>query len=336
MPIALGDSHRGFRVLGTTQAYFDHYRYGDKRALNLAEGNEFAATHEAVLGAEVAAKLGYRLGDSIVIAHGTGNHDIMVHDDQPFRVVGILARTATPVDRTIHVSLESLEAIHAEWQSGVRIAKPKGHDHNHDAHDQGAHDHDSPEQAPQDLKPKTLSAILVGLHNKSAALTVQRQINNYRGAPLLAILPGLTLIQLWSMLSVAESALLLVAALVVVAGLLGMCTALLTTLNERRREMAILRALGARPWQIAALLLIESTAITIAGILVGTLLMLLLVAIASPWVAATYGLYIDPLAFKLRELGLLAAILSGGVAVGGIPAWLAYRRSLADGLTIRT
>jgi len=328
VPLALGDSHRGFRVLGTTTDYFEHFRYADKRALTLATGARFAALHEAVLGADVATKLGYRVGDPLVIAHGTGNHDIMVHDDQPFRIVGILARTGTPVDRTIHVSLDSLEAIHAEWKSGVRI--PQRAPHSHDAH--AARD----EPGAQLAKPETITAILVGLHNKTAALTVQRQINNYQGEALLAILPGLTLIQLWSMLGVAESALLLVAVLVVVAGLLGMCTALVTTLNERRREMAILRALGARPWQIGALLFIESAAITLAGMLVGTLFMLLVLAIAAPWLAANYGLYIDPLAFKLRELGLLLAILFGGVVVGGIPAWLAYRRSLADGLTIRT
>ncbi len=340
VPIALGDSHRGFRVLGTTAAYFEHFRYGNKRALALDQGVAFAALHEAVLGAEVAERLGYRVGDAIVIAHGTGNRDIMVHDDQPFRVVGILERTGTPVDRTLHVSLQSLEAIHADWQHGVRIpqrrstkAEASAHGHRHDdAHaDPGQDAHVGPATAV----PQTVTAIFVGLNNRAAAFALQRQINTYAEEPLLAIMPAMTLAQLWTLVGVAESALLLVAVAVVVAGLLGMTTALMTTLNERRREMAILRALGARPWQVAALLLIESGSIALAGCLLGTLVVLALLILLAPWLSAQFGLLLHPLAFTLRELVLLLAILAGGLVAGLLPAVLAWRRSLADGLTIR-
>jgi putative ABC transport system permease protein len=345
VPIALGDSHRGFRVLGTTPAYFEHFRYGNKRALVLDQGVAFADLHEAVLGAEVADRLGYRVGDAIVIAHGTGNRDIMTHDDQPFRVVGILARSGTPVDRTLHVSLQSLEAIHADWQHGVRIpqrrspaAEASAHEHEHeheheDAHGDGGRDvHAAPAKA---ALPQTVTAIFVGLKNRAAAFTLQRQINSYTGEPLLAIMPAMTLAQLWSLVGVAESALMLVAVAVVVAGLLGMTTALVTTLNERRREMAILRALGARPWQVAALLLIESGSIALAGCLLGTLVVMALLALLAPWLSAQFGLLLHPLAFTLRELVLLLAILAGGLVAGLLPALLAWRRSLADGLTIR-
>lgn len=325
IPIALGDSHRGFRVLGTNGAYFEHFRYGDKQALQFTQGSAFAALHEAVLGAEVAAKLGYQVGDAIVVAHGGGNHDIMVHDDQPFRVVGILQRTGTPVDRTVHVSLQSLEAIHADWQHGVRIPR-RGPAADHDAHD---HDHDTANT------PQAITAIFVGLNNRAAAFTLQRQLNDYRGEPLLAIMPALTLTQLWSLVGVAESALVLISICVVIAGLLGMTTALVSTLNERRREMAILRALGARPWQIGALLLMESTAISLVGALAGVLIVCLALLLAAPWLAGQFGLYLHPLAFTQRELVLLLAVMAGGLIAGLIPAWLAYRRSLADGLSIR-
>ncbi len=122
VPLSLGDSHRGFRVLGTTAAYFQHYRYGRGQSLQLAEGREFADLFDAVLGAEVADRLGYRLGQSIVIAHGAGEVSFALHDDKPFRVVGILARTGTPVDQTVHVSLAGIEAIHADWQGGAPTA----------------------------------------------------------------------------------------------------------------------------------------------------------------------------------------------------------------------
>jgi putative ABC transport system permease protein len=334
IPISLGDSHRGFRVMGTNSAYFEHFRHGREQALSFADGAPFSALHEAVIGSTVAAKLGYRVGDSIVVAHGGGNHDIMVHDDQPFRVVGILAATGTPVDRTVHVSLESLEAIHADWQHGVRMprrgpGRGQDDDHGHDA------DHD-PDQGHEQHKPESITAIFVGLNNRSAAFALQRQLNNYAGEPLLAIMPAYTLTQLWSLVGVAESALMLISICVVLAGLLGMSTALVTTLNERRREMAILRALGARPGQIALLLLLESATITVLGAMLGTLMMVLGMLITTPWVATQFGLYLDPFAFTPRELALTVAVLGGGLIAGLIPAWLAYRRSLADGLTLHT
>jgi putative ABC transport system permease protein len=264
----------------------------------------------------------------------------MVHDDQPFRVVGILARTGTPVDRTVHVSLQSLEAIHADWQHGVRIpqrrspaeaASAHGHEHDDTHGDHGRDVH----VAPATATPQTVTAVFVGLKNRAAAFTLQRQINGYTGEPLLAIMPAMTLAQLWSLVGVAESALLLVAMCVVIAGLLGMTTALVTTLNERRREMAILRAIGARPWQVAALLLIESGTIALAGCLTGLLVVVALLMLLAPSLSAQFGLLLHPLAFTLRELVLLLAVLGGGLIAGLVPALLAWRRSLADGLTIR-
>ena len=112
IPISLGDSHRGFRVMGTTGAYFEHYRYGNRRPLAFAAGAPFAALQEAVVGAEVARALGYTLGQEITIAHGIGEVSFAEHDDHPFRIVGILERSGTPVDRTVHVSLEAITAIH--------------------------------------------------------------------------------------------------------------------------------------------------------------------------------------------------------------------------------
>ena len=270
-------------------------------------------------------------GDAVVMAHGLGNHDIMVHDDQPFRVVGILERTGTPVDRTLHVSLQSIEAMHVDWQHGVRIPQRRdaaGGD------EKGARDEHA---APATTEtPQAITAVFLGLKNRAAAFTLQRLVNDYQGEPLLAILPAMTLAQLWSLVGVAESALLLVAFCVVVAGLLGMTTALVTTLNERRREMAILRSLGARPWQIGALLMLESGLITALGAVLGVLLVLLGLLVLAPWLGGQFGLHLQPLAFTVRELGLLLAVLAGGQIAGIVPALLAYRRSLADGLTIRT
>lgn len=321
IPLSLGDSHRGFRVLGTDDSYFAHYRHGDGRHLRLAEGRAFDDIYDAVLGSEVARQLGYRLGERVVIAHGTGRADITRHDDKPFAVVGILAPTGTPVDRTVHVRLEGIEAIHIDWQHGVRLPGRRI---------------DAEAAREQDLKPKAVTAVLVGLKSRAASFALQRQVNEYRGEPLMAIMPGLALAQLWSLVGVAENALLLVAVCVVIAGLLGMVTALLTTLNERRREMAILRSVGARPWQIGALLVLESSLLALGGILLGSAIFLLGLALLAPWLADQYGLYLRVDLFRPREPILLGAVLAGGILAGLLPALLAYRRSLADGLSIRT
>lgn len=321
VPLSLGDSHRGYRVLGTTGAYFEHYRYGDRLPLRFAEGRAFDGVYEAVLGSEVAAELGYALDQEIVIAHGIGRVSFAEHDDKPFRVAGILAPTGTPVDRTVHVSLAAIEAVHLDWQSGTRLPGRNV----------------SAEEALQhDLTPKSITAFLVGLKSKVATFALQRQINEYRAEPLSAILPGVALQQLWSLTGVAENALRIVAACVVVVGLLGMLTALLTTLSERRREMAILRSVGARPRTVLGLLVLEAAALTITGIVLGVLLLYAIIAALREAAAGRFGLFLGLGPPSPAELGALAAIFVAGLLVGLVPAWLAYRRSLSDGLTIRT
>lgn len=320
VPLSLGDSHRGFRVLGTDRSYFAHYHYGRHQPLRLAEGREFEDLFDAVLGAEVAEQLGYQLGQSIVLAHGAGEVSFALHQDKPFRVVGILARTGTPVDRTVHVSLAGIEAIHADWQSGAPLPGV----------------HLSPEQVRQlDLTPKTITAFLVGLKSKTAIFKMQRQINEFAAEPLLAILPGLTLQQLWSLMSLAENALLVVSGLVVLVSFTVMLAALLTGLNERRREMAILRAVGARPWQIFALVLGESLTLALAGAAGGLALLQGALLLAGSLLETRLGLTIAAWPPSVHELSLLAIVLACGLGAGLFPAWRAYRYSVADGMTIR-
>lgn len=321
IPLSLGDSHRGYRVLGTDTGYFEHYRYGRGQPLQLAQGKPFADLFEVVLGAEVAEALKYKLGEQIVLAHGVATVSLTQHDDKPFRVVGILARTGTPVDRTLHISLAGMEALHVDWQNGMPArgnAKV------------------SAEQArDMHLQPKAITAVLLGLKSKVATFAVQRQVNEYRGEPLLAILPGVALQELWSLMGTAEKALFVVSLFVVLTGLIGMLTAILTSLNERRREMAILRSVGARPWHIAGLLVLEALTLALAGAALGLALLYGGIAASQGWVQAQYGLYL-PLALpSAYEWSLLGAILGAALLMGGVPAWRAYRQSLADGLSIR-
>lgn len=322
IPISLGDSHRGYRVMGTSPAYFEHYRYARTQQLQLSSGRAFADDpFEVVLGAEVAQALNYQLDQELVLAHGVATISLVKHDDKPFKVVGILKRTGTPVDRTLHISLAGMEALHVDWQNGMPA--------------RGAAKVSVEQARTMDLQPKQITAVMLGLNSKIATFSLQREINEFRGEPLLAILPGVALQELWSLMGTAEKALFVVSLFVVLTGLIGMLTAILTSLNERRREMAILRSVGARPWHIASLLIVEAFALALAGVLLGVLLLYLGIAGAQGYVQANYGLYL-PLNLPTRyEWTLLGAILSAALLMGCVPAWRAYRQSLTDGLSIR-
>ncbi len=320
IPLSLGDSHHGFPVLGTTAAYFEHFRYADSQALTLAAGKPFAELFDAVLGAEVAQRLGYRVGDAIVLNHGMGDVSLAEHADKPFKVIGILARTGTPVDRTVHVSLEAMEAIHLDWQGGAPLPGLS-----------------IPAEYVRkfDLTPKEITAVLVGLKSRAAVFKVQRQINNDTTEPLLAVLPGVALDQLWQVVGFAERTLLAVSAMVVAVGLAGLVAVVLASLGERRRELAILRSVGARPGEVFLLLSAEGLFITVLGALLGVALLALLTALLAPLAQAHFGLAFRARWVSADELRLLGAVVAVGLIASLAPGYRAYRLSLADGLTPR-
>ncbi len=321
VPLSLGDSHRGFRVLGSTPDYFKHYRYRRTNQLELAQGRIFEDLFDAVLGADVATALGYKVGDPMVVAHGLGSVSFVDHEDKPFRVAGILRKTGTPVDRTVHVSLRAIEAIHVDWQSGAR---------------QPGQAVSADEVRKMNLEPQAITATMIGLKSRLATFRLQRAINEYPREPLSAILPGVALQELWDLVSVAETALTAVSVMVVATALIGMVVMILTTLNERRREMAILRSVGARPSTVLGLLTAEAGLLTFAGVALGTALLYIALVVLRPLVDRLYGLHlsIDPL--RWHEWQMLGAVLLAGILAGLLPAIRAYRLSLADGMTVRS
>ncbi|MFV8408969.1 ABC transporter permease [Vibrio owensii] len=319
IPISLGDSHKGFRVMGTNHSYFEHYKYGSKQSLTFSEGREFNGLFETVLGSDVAKKLGYKIGSEIIIAHGISDVGFSRHDNLPFKVVGILAPTGTPVDKTVHVSLEAIEAIHVGWESGARLGPTPS----------------AEELKARDFQPKQITAMLIGLKSRIQTFALQRQINTYPQEPLSAIMPGVALHELWGMMSIAEQALMAVSGFVVVAGLLGMLSSLLTSLQERRREMAILRAMGARPKHVFSLLISEASLLTFAGIIVGVAGLYSMLALLQPIIQQSYGIHLTLTALSPYEWMLLGFVQCAGIVIGFIPAFRAYRQSLSDGMTIR-
>jgi len=320
IPLSLGDSHRGFPVLATNGDYFTHFHYGDGRALQLGEGRFFGSVFETVLGAEVAQRLHYKLGDRIVLSHGMGSLHLTDHADKPFTVTGILARTGTPVDRTVHIGLDAMEAIHLDWEGGAPMPGLSI----------------APALVKKfDLTPKTVTAVLVGLKSRAAVFGVQRDIADDSSEPLMAVLPGVALDELWQVVGIGENALLVVSGMVVIVGLAGLVSAILASLGERRRELAVLRSVGARPGDVFLLLALEGLAVMLAGVVLGVVLLTLALFALGPLLSAQFGVTLHPALPAAGELQLLGWTVLAGFAASLLPGLRAYRLSLADGLTPR-
>ena len=319
VPISLGDSHRQFRVMGTTVEFFERYKYRQGRGLVVAEGELMADLFDAVIGADVAAKLGYDVGDPIVVAHGIAS--FTEHKDQPFRVSGTLRKTGTPVDRTVIISMEAIEAIHVDWQNGAQVPGQS-----------------TPAEVirQMELTPKAVTAALVGVESPLQTFALQRAINEYPEEPVMAVLPGVALQELWAIVGVAETALLGVSAMVVVTALIGMMATIFSSLNERRREMAIFRAMGARPSTIMGLLVLEAVLTAAVGALIGILFLYLALVIAQPVIDSAFGLWLPIEMPSIREFWILLGVIAAGAIVSMVPAVRAYRLSLVDGMIVRT
>ena len=318
VPISLGDSHKQFRVMGTTEQFFSKYKFRSGRQLQFQQGRSFDDLYDTVIGHDVAQALGYELGQPIVIAHGLAS--FVEHDDQPFKVSGILAKTGTPVDRSVIVSLEAIEAIHVDWRSGAR--KP------------GAPTSVAAIRQ-MDLRPQAITAALIGAKSRLQIFALQRTINQYPQEPLLAIIPAVALHELWQIVAVAETALLAVAAMVVLTALLGMMAIVFASLNERRRELAIWRAMGARPRVILGMLALEGLIMALLGVILAVLIWYLGLLLAHGWLDANYGIWLEIGYPGWRELQVLLAVIISAALASLLPAWRAYRMSLVDGMMVK-
>ncbi len=316
VPLAIGDSHRGFRVIGTTPALFEHWRYRSAGTLSFSQGTVIATASDVVLGSEVAEKLRYTIGTKVTVGHGlNAAAGLGDHESHPFTVVGILRQTFTPLDRALFVTLDGIAAMHGDEGATASAHTP-------------------PVNVFED-QPKALSAFLVGTKTRFETLRLQREINQYKAEPLTAVIPGVTLAELWRTLGAVEGGLRLVGALTIIVGLIGMLVALYSSLEARRREMAVLRAVGARPAMIVSLLVLESGMLTLLGCALGVGLTMGGFALAQGMIESKTGVHIAVQSPGTLEWLYIAVVLTAGVLVGLAPAWRAYRSSLADGLSPR-
>ncbi len=306
IPLSLGDSYFGYRVIGTTDAFFEHYRYRNDGRVELATGRLAEDDHDVVLGAEVARMRRLKVGSEIALTHGLQGSGIMDHDEHPFEVVGVLAQTATPVDRSLFVTLDGIDEMHAGFVGAAPVPD------------------------------STLSAFLIGVTNRQHAMRLRFEIDaDLTSEPLTAVIPAVALTDLWHSIGFAEDGARIISFAVLLVGLLGMLVALYSTLQERRREMAILRSLGAGPRRVATLLVLESGVLAAVGALGGVAMVYTLLAIGRGLVERHFGIYVPLVAPGLVEYAYLGGVVVAGLLVGMVPAWRAYRNALQDGLTIR-
>ena len=318
VPISLGDSHKGFRVMGTNLEFFERYKYRSGQSLEIEEGNYFDDLYDVVLGYGVAEKLGYKLDIPLIVSHGL--QSFTDHDDQPFKVSGILAKTGTPVDNTVIVSLEAIEAIHVDWSSGTKI---QGQETPVD------------QIRKMDLSPKNITAALIGVNSKLQVFQLQRWINEYPEEALSSILPGVALQELWRIVGIVENLLLGISIVVIFTTLIGMTAIVFSSLNERRREMAIWRAMGASPSIIIGLLMIEAFFIAVLSAIVSTILLFVLLYLLQPWIDSTYGILVNIEMLSLEDIFIFVYFILAAMLVSLVPAIRAYWFSINDGMTIK-
>lgn len=304
LPLVLGDSHQGYRVVGSSTDFFTHFHYGRNQPLLFEQGGVFSKPRTAVLGAEVARELDYRVGQAIILTHGLVSVEFADHSEDPFSVTGVLEPTGTPIDRAVLVPVAGLDAIH-----GVTPGS--------------------------DVSLSGVTAVLVGLKSRVMTFRLQRELNQDRSEPMTAIIPGATLAELWRLLGRGEKILLGVAGLVFLAALAGVMTTLLATLNERRREMALLRAVGARAKHVVLLYVFESAWVSLLGALIGLILYYVSQWLFAPWLTSQFGVIVEVGLPSLMQWLILLSVVLAGVVSGFLPGWLAYRHSLQDGLQIK-
>jgi putative ABC transport system permease protein len=302
IPLALGDSFRGFRIAGTTQDYVSHY------GGELAAGRLWQAPMEAVLGAETARTAGLGVGSKFVGSHGfaEGGDE---HGDFPYTVVGVLKPTGTVLDRLVLANVESVWFVH------VHPGK-----------------HDDPKAVLAQLREdeQEITALLIQYATPIAAATLPRMINST--SVLQAASPAYESARLFRMLGVGIEVLRAFALVLVAAAGLSIFIALYNAMEERRYDLAVMRMLGASPGKLMRLVLVEAVALAIAGAVIGLALGHLLTEVVGGMLAAEQQPAVTGAAWLASEWWLVALAAGVGLVAGLVPAWRAYRTDIATTL----
>lgn len=320
IPISLGDSYKGHRVVATNEDFYKNYQFRDNQHLKISKGSWGINIFDVVLGSQVASKQKLDVSSSIVLSHGISQTSILDHDNTPFKVIGILKPTGTPLDKSVFITLEGMEAIHLGWSNGV----PNYDDET-----------DYSKIDKSKLHVEQLTSFIIRTKNRFGLLHLNRSINNYEKEPLIGIIPAMALTELWSLLDQVEKAFLGISFFVIGIGFLSILISLYMSLNERQREMAILRSIGVSAREITFMLLTEAAILSLMGALFGFVMQYLALSLLKPILENEYSLYIPVGAPTIREFVVIILFIVLGAISGLIPAVKAYRTSLNSGLMIK-
>ena len=319
VPIALGDSHRGFRVVATESNYFEHIQYANNQSLTFSKGGVFSELSEAVVGSDVAEKLNYSIGSKIQITHGSIESTGNKHDDFSFKVVGVLNKTGTPIDQAVFLDLQGYELLHLGWQSGKKVLSLEDIDLS---------------SLPDDaLTPKTVTAAFVGLKSKLTLFNFSKSIREYPKEAISAIIPGIALSELWSIVGLVDKGFQLLSWIIIAISLIAMVTLIIASLDNRKQEMTIYRANGASPKFLAAMVIYESLVIGLVAIIGAVILVTIVTYFASNQLNLALGISPSFKWISLGEIKVFSIILLAGVLSSLIPAAMVFRKNLHQTLS---
>ena len=319
VPIALGDSHKGFRVVATEPNYFEHIKNANGQPLVFSKGVAFAELSETVLGSDVAEKLSYRVGSKIQITHGSVESVGSKHDDFSFVVTGILNKTGTPIDQAIFLDLKGYELLHLGWKSGKKIFNL---------------DDINLSSLPEDaLIPKTVTAAFIGLKSKLTLFNFSKNIREYPKEAISAVIPGIALSELWSIVGLVDKGFQLLSWIIIAISLIAMVTLIIASLDNRKQEMTIYRANGASPKFLAMMVLCESLVIGLTAIVGAIILVTIVTYFATVQLNLALGISPSFEWISMGEITVFSFILLAGALSSLIPAVMVFRKNLHQTLS---
>ncbi len=342
IPTQIGDSYQGNPVLATTPEFFTKFQPVPKAPWKLAQGKFFDTEWQVVLGARAAAKTGLKLGDQIALTHGSGGsreagteHAGHVHSEFKYTVVGILETTGSAHDRALFTNLNSMWIIHAfDRRERAEHAQEPPSGQAHAAHE----DHDEPPISVADLtdKDRDITGIYLKLISRDGSDTpanLPQIFDMLRRDPTITVAqPSEEISRLLTIVGNIDQILVGMAGVVMASSGIAIMLALYNSMDQRRRQIAVLRVLGASQSRIFGLVLTESALVGLLGAILGLVTSLLGVRVVTAIMRDRLGLVIEPLLTPEAATLVIAATVALGVLAGLIPALMAYRTPVAKNL----
>lgn len=319
IPLTMGDNYNGSPIIGTTEEFFTDRQERNPQGKIFSSGEIFREPFEVVVGADVASRNKLKLGDKIVSAHGWGNTSGDMHPDNPFTIVGILVRSGSSMDRALYTDYHSTWLVHA----GHHHDGDEEHDTAMPAEDAQAHEHGDHQE---------VTALLVRLKQPTRRFTFVDEINKTQPAMAAVPVDEIRLLD-HTLIAPLQRMLLLVSYMVVFVSALSILISLYLTIHQRRRDIAILRSLGATQGDIFRLITLEAAILAGLGVIVGSLIGHSLIAISAPTISEQYGVLLQAWRLQGMEIGIAVSVWLLGILAGLLPAIMAYRLPVADTLT---